>query len=202
MSEIKNVVFDVGDVLVDFCYRKMMKNLGFDEDAVDYLSDNMVLTEFWHELDLGIMTEAEALEKFTREIPQYKEEIIKFWDNTEYLVEEYSYSEDLIRRIKDNGFGVYILSNYPIETAEVHWPKFKFLPITDGHIISGYEKITKPDPAIYKLLESRFGIDLTECLFIDDREVNVKGAEAVGMQAVLFTGYEKLISDLVGFHIL
>lgn len=202
MSEIKNVVFDVGDVLVDFCYRKMMKNLGFDEDAVDYLSDNMVLTEFWHELDLGIRTEAEALEKFTREIPQYKEEIIKFWDNTEYLVEEYSYSEDLIRRIKDNGFGVYILSNYPIETAEVHWPKFKFLPITDGHIISGYEKITKPDPAIYKLLESRFGIDLTECLFVDDREVNVKGAEAVGMQAVLFTGYEKLISDLEGFHIL
>ena len=75
----------------------------------------------------------------------------------------------------------------------MHWPRFKFLPIADGLFISGYEKITKPDPEIYRLLESRFGIKLEECLFVDDRQVNIDGAEAVGMQAVLFTGYDDIV---------
>ena len=193
---IKNIVFDVGDVLVDFCYKKFMRNLGFDEETVEFLSDNMVVTEFWHELDLGIRTEADARKKFTEEFPQYKDEILKFWDNVQDIVEEYDYSVPLIKKLKDKGFGVYILSNYPIETAERHWPTFRFLPLTDGHIISGYEKITKPDEAIYRLLESRFGIVLTECLFVDDRQINIDGAEALGMEGILFIGYEDLVKEL------
>ncbi len=198
---IKNVVFDVGDVLVDFCYRRYMENLGFDEETVDFLSENMVLTNFWHELDQGEKTEADARKTFTEKYPQYKNEILKFWDNVEFIVEEYPYAEGLVRDIKAEGYNVYILSNYPIETAERHWPKFKFLPLTDGHIISGYEKITKPDAAIYKLLESRFGISLEESLFVDDRQINVDAANALGMTGILFTGYDKLVSDLRAYGI-
>ncbi|MBP3232871.1 MAG: HAD family phosphatase [Eubacterium sp.] len=199
---IKNVVFDVGDVLVDFCYKKYMRNLGFSEECVEYLSDNMVVTEFWHELDLGIRTEKDAIEKFTAEIPQYKDEILVFWENIKDIVEEYDYAEPLIQEIKSNGYGVYILSNYPIETAERHWPDFHFLPHTDGHIISGYEKITKPDEGIYRLLESRFGLDLTECIFVDDRKINIEGAERLGMQGILFTGYDNLVKELTKRKIL
>ena len=179
-----------------------MAGLGFDEETVDFLSENMVLTEFWHELDLGVRTEAEAVSTFTQKFPQYKDEIIKFWDNVEFIVEEYPYAEQLVQDIKARGYKVYILSNYPIETAEKHWPKFKFLPHTDGHIISGYEKITKPDEGIYRLLESRFGVKLEECLFIDDREVNIRGAEALGMKGLLFSTYENLINNLKGLGIL
>ena len=193
---IKNVVFDVGDVLVAFCYKKYMRGLGFCEECVEFLSDNMVVTEFWHELDQGVKTEKDALEKFPKEFPQYKEEILKFWDNIQDIVEEYDYSEPLICKLKDKGYGVYILSNYPIETAERHWPKFKFLPHTDGHIISAYEKITKPDEGIYRLLESRFGVDLTECVFVDDRQINIDAANALGMTGILFTGYDNLIEEL------
>ena len=200
-KEIKNVVFDVGDVLVAFCYRKYMEGLGFNPETVDFLSDNMVLTEFWHGLDLGVRTEAEAVDTFTHKYPQYKEEILKFWEDPTELVEEYPYAEDLILKIKANGYKVYILSNYPIETAERHWPRFKFLPYTDGHIISGYEKITKPDPAIYKLLETRFGVDLEECLFIDDREVNIRGAEELGMKGLLFSDYDNLVLNLKGYGV-
>lgn len=193
---IKNIVFDVGDVLVAFCYRKYMEGLGFDKETVDFLSENMVLTEFWHELDLGVRTEAEAVETFTKKYPQYKDEIIKFWDNVEFIVEEFDYAAPLVQSLKDKGYGVYILSNYPIETAEKHWPKFKFLPLTDGHIISGYEKITKPDEGIYRLLESRFGIKLTECIFVDDRQVNIDAANDYGMTAILFTGLDDLLDKL------
>ena len=193
---IKNIVFDVGDVLVDFGYRRYMRDLGFDEETVDFLSENMVVTEFWHELDLGVRDEAEAVETFTKKYPQYKDEIIKFWDNIEFIVEEYTYSEPLVLKLKELGYNVYILSNYPIETAERHWPKFKFLPHTDGHIISGYEKVTKPDEAIYRLLESRFGVDLTESIFVDDRQVNIDAANKLGMTAIRFTGIDDLLERL------
>ena len=193
---IKNIVFDVGDVLVDFGYRRYMRDLGFDEETVDFLSENMVVTEFWHELDLGDRDEAEAVETFTKKYPQYKDEIIKFWDNIEFIVEEYTYSEPLVLKLKELGYNVYILSNYPIETAERHWPKFKFLPHTDGHIISGYEKVTKPDEAIYRLLESRFGVDLTESIFVDDRQVNIDAANKLGMTAIRFTGIDDLLERL------
>ena len=196
MRRIRNVVFDVGDVLIHFRYRDHMRDLGFSEDAVDYLSEHMVLTDFWHEMDLGIRTEKEAVEKFTKEIPQYSEEVRSFWAHTEGLVKEYPYAPGLVRSIKQQGYGVYILSNYPTETAERHWPTFQFLPESDGYIISGREKMTKPDPEIYHLLESRFGVDLTESLFIDDRQVNLDGAEAVGMASLLFTGYGQLAKDL------
>ena len=62
--------------------------------------------------------------------------------------------------------------------------------------LDGFEKIAKPDPKFYRLLEERFDVNLSECLFIDDREKNIAGAEAVGMKGLLFTGYEKLLQDL------
>ena len=190
---IKNIVFDVGDVLVDFRYKDYMRDLGMDEETVEFLSQNIVLTEFWHELDLGFRTNEEARVHFIGKYPEYKDEINRFWEDPSDIVREYDYSAGLLQGLKDKGYGVYVLSNYPIEISELHWPKFRFLPIADGYIISGYERMTKPSPEIYKLLESRFGIKLSECLFVDDRQVNIDGAEAVGMQAVLFTGYDDIM---------
>lgn len=195
-GEIKNIVFDVGDVLVAFLYRRLMKNLEFDDETIDFLAENMVLTDVWHLLDLGAVTQAEAIEIFTGRYPQYTDEINMFWSEIEWIVEEFPYSKDLVCNLKKLGYKVFILSNYPVEAAEIHWPKFSFMPYVDGYIISGYEKITKPDPAIYRLLESRYDIDLSECLFIDDRQVNVDGALKVGMKGLLFVDYEQLISDL------
>jgi len=193
---IKNVVFDVGDVLVDFRYKDLMRDLGFDKECVEFLSMNIVETEFWHELDLGVKCHQDGIDTFTEVFPQYKEQILKFWDNIKDIVREYDYAPGLIKSIKDQGFGVYILSNYPKETAELHWPTFKFLPLTDGHIISAYEHVTKPDEPIYRLLESRFGIKLEECIFIDDRQVNIDAAKDYGMTTILFKGYDDLIEEL------
>jgi len=200
-NSIKNVVFDVGDVLVSFRYRDHMRDLGFSGEAVDFLSENMILTNFWHEMDMGIRTEKDAVEHFTALYPQYKDEILRFWADTDGLVAEYPYAKPLISGIKASGRGVYVLSNYPEELSGRHWPKFRFLPEADGYIISALEKLAKPDPSIYKLLFSRFGLTPGECLFIDDRPSNVEAAKGVGMQAVLFTGPEALLKELSSFGI-
>ena len=196
MKNIKNVVFDVGNVLVDFRYADHMRDLGFSEEAVKTLSEKMVLTPFWGEMDLGIRNEKDAVEKFTAELPHFREEVICFWQHTEGLVREYSYAKPLMQKLKALGYRVYALSNYPEETAGRHWPTFQFLPETDGHLISGYEKLAKPDPAFYRLLESRYGVDLTESLFIDDRQENLDAAEELGMKTLLFTDYKTLVQDL------
>ena len=193
---IKTIVFDVGEVLIDFRYRDHMKDLGFNEEAIDFLSKNMVLTEFWHEMDRGTRMEKDAVLHFTSAYPEYKDEILTFWAHTEGLVREYDYAAPMIRYLKEQGYGVYILSNYPVETADRHWPTFRFLPETDGHIISGYEKLAKPEEAIYRLLESRFGLDLSTCLFIDDRQINLDAASALGMHTLLFRSYPELQTEL------
>lgn len=193
---IKNIVFDVGDVLIRFRYRDHMRDLGFSEDVIETLSRDMVLTEFWSLMDQGVKMEKDAVEHFSTLMPTLRREIEYFWQNTEGLVEEYPYSTPLIRKLKAEGYKVYLLSNYPKETAERHWPTFSFVPETDGYIISAFEKMIKPDPAFYRLLFTRFGLVPEECLFIDDREKNLVGAKEVGMETILFTGYEPLVQEL------
>ncbi|MCR5228171.1 MAG: HAD family phosphatase [Eubacterium sp.] len=199
--DIKNIVFDVGNVLVAFRYRELMQDLGFDETAVDYLAKNMVETPFWNELDRGDKMNADAIEKFTNELPEYKSEILKFWDNIQGVVKEYDYSEGLVKELKAAGYGVYILSNYPVETYHMHWPTFKFLPHADGYIVSGFERVIKPDEKIYRLLESRFGIKLEDSIFVDDRQINIDAANSYGMKGILFTGYDDLIDSLKKYNI-
>ena len=198
---IRNVVFDVGNVLADFRYRDYMRDLGFDPETVEFLAKNMVETPFWAEMDLGLWTIAQALAHFTEQYPRYRREIGLFWENIRDIVREYDYAQPLVHRLKEQGYGVYLLSNYPVETAEMHWPTFRFLPETDGRIISGYEKLAKPDPAIYRLLESRFGLVPGECVFVDDNPANVEAARGVGLQAVRFTGVEALERELAALGV-
>ena len=194
---IKNIVFDVGMVLADFRYRDYMRDLGFSEEVVEYFSDNVVNTEYWTMMDNGFADIDEARPHFRELMPQYTEENDKFWDNIEYIVEEFDYSEELIKYVRSLGFTPYALSNYPLKLSELHWPKFKFLPVMEDYIISAREKLIKPDPAIYRLLESRFGLDLKECAFIDDRDINIKAANDLGMTGILFTDPESLKKKLL-----
>ena len=193
---IRNIVFDVGDVLVDFCYKNYMRNLGFDEETVELFTQKMIMSSHWGELDLGLINRETAKGIFKNEILGHDEDIDRFWDNIEYIVEEYDYAEELIRSIKYAGYKVYIISNYPVELSEMHWPKFRFLKYADGKLISGFEKIAKPDVRIYKRLEEKYGVKLKECLFVDDRQANIDGAKEAGMKAVLFENLEKLKDDL------
>ena len=197
-SKIKNVIFDVGDVLIDFRYRDYMKDLGFSDETVDFLSDNMVLTDFWDDMDLGVRDVDDAEKYFSDKYPDLKDEIHEFWAHTERIVAEYDYAGPMIRSLKDKGYKVFLLSNYPEKMADIHWKKFTFLDILDGYIISAKVKITKPDPAIYRMLMDRYRLKPEESIFIDDRQINIDTAKELGMETVLFTGYDELAEKLGG----
>ena len=196
MKSIKNIVFDVGNVLVDFRYISYMKSLGFSEETIALFTTNIVFSDFWKQMDLGTADMEDAPAFFTSQMPRHQDEIALFFKNIAGIVEEFPWSKPLVRRLKDAGYRVYALSNYPKRLAALHWKTFRFLPFMDGYIIPSHEKIAKPDPAIYRLLEERFGIALNESAFIDDSAENVAAAASLGMSAVLFDGYESLMEKL------
>ncbi|MCM1181016.1 MAG: HAD family phosphatase [Clostridium sp.] len=189
---IKNVVFDVGMVLIDFCWEKHCRNLGFDDGVIAAFDVNMIRSGYWDMLDEGSITTQDAIDKFMEAMPEYKRELELFWASQEGFVEEYAYSAPLVRELKAKGYKVYLLSNYPLDMYRLHWPSFEFYKLVDGYVVSAPEKIKKPDPAIYHLLCERFGLKAEECMFIDDRQENVDTAVKVGMEAAVFTGYGKL----------
>lgn len=195
-NNIKNIVFDVGMVLIDFCWVQHCKNLGFNKDIIESFDKHMISSEYWDKMDEGIIVEADAIREFMKAMPQYREEIEIFWKHPEGFVQEYSYATPMIRRLKQKGYKVYLLSNYPLGMYQVHWPTFSFFSEVDGYIVSALERMKKPDKRIYKLLCERYHLNAEECLFIDDRQVNVDAAIEVGMKSVLFEEYEKLATYL------
>lgn len=196
---IKNIVFDVGGVLVDFCYMEYMRKLGFPEEVCKEFESDIILSQLWNDMDKGVLLMDEAKIKFKARLREmYRpcdREVDLFVENIKGIVKEYDYAEPLLQRLKDSGYKVYILSNYPKDLSDLHWKDFKFLPVADGYIISAYERIVKPDEKIYRLLTERFGVNLSESVFIDDRQINIDAAEKLGMQAILFRDHDTLISE-------
>ncbi len=187
---IKNIVFDVGDVLVHFGWDQVWRDLGNSEESVDRLREQMIRSDCWHRLDEGTINKADALEHFCRELPDLADSLRELWDHYAEFVREYRWSLPMIRGLKEKGYKIYLLSNYPEEFADVHWPTFTFLPEVDGYIISAKVKLTKPDLAIYRKLCSTYDLNPEECLFVDDRMENVIAAAEIGMTGKLFTGEE------------
>ena len=194
---IKNVVFDVVMVLADFRWHDYMTDLGISSEHAGFLGKNMIKTKYWDEMDLGIFDENSACEFFCTLYPGYKDDIEKFWKDLTEIVWEYDYAEGMIKDIKVAGFNVYLLSNYPPKLSELHWPGFKFRKHTDGEVISGIEKVAKPDLKIYKLLCDRYSLNPSECLFIDDREINVDAAKKSGMEGFVWEPQKGTLPDSV-----
>lgn len=195
-GDIKNIVFDVGMVLIDFCWAQHCRNLGFSEEIIQSFNKNMISSDCWDQMDEGLISEEDAITHFIEVMPTYEKEIQLFWKHPEGFVEEYAYSTPLIQELKQKGYHVYLLSNYPLGMYQVHWPTFTFLKEVEGYIVSAQECMKKPDERIYRLLCERYHLKEEECLFVDDRQVNVDAAIAVGMESVLFESYNQLRSYL------
>ena len=194
---IKNVIFDIGEVLVDFAWREHMRtHLGFSEEAIAVLGEKWIGAPLWQELDRGALSETEVIERAREAVPEYAAEIQRFWDNPDGIVVCREQSAPWLSSLKERGYGVYLLSNYPKSLFEIHIKDFAFVPYTDGRVVSCYEKVMKPDARIYQILLDRYSLKADECVFIDDREENIAGARAAGMHGIVFHDIEQAMSEL------
>lgn len=188
---IKNVVFDIGMVLVDFNWRGVMANLGFTEEETEKVG-GVILSELWNDLDRGVMPEKEVTDMMKKQIPGYEEKFDMFWKYLYDTIEIFPYSVEWVKSMKDRGYNTYLLSNFPqgfYQNSEEHY--FDFMPYIDGKIISSHVKCIKPEAEIYEKLLQTYDLKAEECVFFDDRADNVAGAKAVGINAIHFTDFEE-----------
>ena len=195
---IKNIVFDIGMVLADFRYEAYMRDdLGFSVEAVRAFTDRIVLSGLWDELDLGVRETEDIIAEMRSKVLEYPREAELFFGNLEDIIKTYPYSKPWIQELKAMGYKVYLLSNYPRDTYLMHEKKhFDFAPFVDGKVVSGFERISKPDPRIYRLLFKRYSLKPEECVFLDDRPVNIDAAVKEGMKGIVFTSYERARAEL------
>ena len=112
---IKNIVFDVGNVLVSFRWRELMEELGLSKDLQTIFGKKVFENPFWIELDRGVLDEKDVISKIRGENSEYGKEFDLIWENVDKLVEPYDYTVNMIDTLKKRGFRVYLLSNYPVK---------------------------------------------------------------------------------------
>lgn len=188
---IKNIITDIGNVLVYFRWKELMGDLKFSQQAIHTLEKNMIFHPLWDEFNRGSMPDEEIIERFKANNPGLEREIEQFFAHTEDLVMQYDYTVPWLESLKEQGYQLYFLSNYPKLLFENHKKnRFSFLPLMEGGVVSYEEHLMKPDPAIYYRLYEKYGLNPEECIFFDDCIENVEGAKKTGMQAILFESFE------------
>ena len=194
---IKNIVLDVGKVLVAWQPKELMEELGFSDEIVSVLMDALFVSGIWNETDRGVLSDEEFLELAYSKAPEYKQEIQLFWNNVGKAIWQFPYVKDWIHAMKRAGYRVYILSNYGSWTYEkTKEDSLNFLEYVDGAIFSYQVQMIKPDAGIFHALFEKYGLQAEECVFLDDLPANIEGAKAVGMYGIIFTGLEDGLAEL------
>ena len=200
---IRSVVFDLGGVLIDwnprYLYRKVFAG---DEAAMEHFLTH-VCNNAWNLAQDRGRRWADAIETLSAEHPQHRPLIAAYrerWD--EMLNGPIQGTLDVLAELKNKEVPIYALTNWSAETYPIAKTRYEFLGWFRDVLVSGDEKLVKPDPRIYQLLLSRNGLRADEAVFIDDALHNVAGAQAVGMAALHFQTPAKLRIDLTALGLL
>lgn len=193
---IKNIIFDIGNVLTDFRWEGFLHDKGFEGEIFNRIVKATVLSPQWCEYDRGVWTDEQIMDAFVRNDPALEKEIHFAFDRMQGLVTPRAYAIPWMCELKEKGYKLWYLSNFS-QKAEVECEEsLSFLPYMDGGILSYREQLIKPDEAIYKLLLNRYGLVAEESVFLDDVAANVKGAESVGIHGILFQTKEQAEEEL------
>lgn len=193
---VKNIVFDIGNVLLEFNPVKYFTKYFNDEAMAKTLCQAMLSGDTWNQYDLGVYSLEQVKTEVIKRCPQYHNEISEMLSIWVKILEPMETSLDMMRTLKNKGYRIYLLSNLNKEAylyIDSHTSLFKEV---DGYVVSFKEGMIKPDEAIYDCLCSRYGLNAEECLFIDDLKVNVDAAKHFGMQGIVFTSFDAVYKKI------
>lgn len=186
---IKNIVFDMGQVIVRFDPEYFINREGItDPDDRKLIINELFLSVEWAQMDAGTLTEFTAEPSIMRRFPERLHDtvhqLLYNWASPRELIPG---MEEIVRQLKEAGYGIYLLSNASAAQHE-YWPKIPVSRYFDGKLISCDVRVVKPSPRIYELFTAKFGLKPEECLFVDDAPANVAAAVACGWQGIVFHG--------------
>ncbi|MGC9326290.1 MAG: HAD family hydrolase [Candidatus Hinthialibacter sp.] len=192
MNQIQNIIFDIGSVLLTFNPRQFMRDLFADPERADALLRLTIQSPEWRELDSGRLSIEQAIQIFKQREPSFAPDVDLFFQHWLEMFQPIDETIRLLTPLKRRGYQLYILSNFIRESFYALQPVLSFLDQFDGVVVSFKIGMVKPEREIYEHLLSKFHLDPQECLFIDDMEANVRGAQNVGVNAILFESPQQL----------
>jgi 2-haloacid dehalogenase len=199
---VKAVVFDLGGVLIDWDPRYLYRKLLADEAAVEEFLASVCTPEWNAEQDRG-RPFAEGVAELVERHPAHAAAIAAYAERwAEMLAGDIPGTVEVLAELRAAGMPLYALTNWSAETFGVARERFAFLAWFDGVLVSGEERMIKPDPRFFRLLVDRFGLDPVASFYVDDSAANVEAARGLGFDAVRFTGARQLRRDLVARRVL
>jgi putative hydrolase of the HAD superfamily len=200
---IKNIVFDVGQVLFEYNPGKIIDTLVPNcQDKESYL-ETLFFDRFWQDMDRGRFSDSEAksiLEKKSCNDQKKCNELNLIFDRWPYHLDTIPEIKDLFCSLSKS-YNVLILSNFQDKPFDKLLEAHPFLKLANGMVVSGKVKYVKPEPEIYTLMLDNHNIKAEETIFIDDREANIVAANKLGINGILFTSPQELMTDLKTFNI-
>ncbi|HPZ25844.1 MAG TPA: HAD family phosphatase [Kaistella sp.] len=199
-SNIKNIIFDFGGVVMDWNPRYFFKDYFNDDEKMEFFLKNIATDEWNAEQDRG-RTLAEGTEIQVAKFPQWEKELRAYYDNwTTMLRSDIPKNVEVLRKLEHSNYELFGLTNWSAETFPYALENYDFFKIFDGKIVvSGTEKLIKPNPKIWEVLLERYHIKADESVFIDDNAKNIEVAKALGFITIhitLETDLEKELKDL------
>ncbi|MGI9532377.1 HAD family hydrolase [Lutimonas sp.] len=202
--KIKNVIFDLGGVLVDwnpeYLYEKVFAET---PEKMSFFLNNVCNHDWNIEQDAG-RTFDEGAQILKQQFPEFEKEIGLFYDRWEEMLKgEIKGTELILRKLKSlNEVKLYALTNWSSETFPIAKKRFDFLNLFEGIVVSGEEHTRKPFPKIYQITLERFKLLASESVFIDDSLENVESARKMGIHSIHFKNPEQLKTALQQFQVL
>jgi putative hydrolase of the HAD superfamily len=193
---IRNIVFDLGNVLLDFDPESYLEKLDYSGDLKDKLMREIFKTEEWLQLDRGTISQAEAVKKWQQRNPELKAEIENVMTGWEKILTLKADTAEILKSLAAEDYNLYILSNFHHIAYDYVSSKYDFFNYFDGQIISADLGMIKPEAEIYEYLLNEFNLNAGETLFIDDSKANIKEALKKGIRVIHFTNADNLKEEL------
>jgi epoxide hydrolase-like predicted phosphatase len=199
---IKNIIFDIGNVLISYKPLDYLHRIFEDEEIIQALLTEIFGSKQWVELDKGTITEAEAINEWCLAHPENTDSIRKAMATWNDMLIPVEGTLEVLLSLKDKGYKIYALSNYHKGAFEYIYNSNNVFSNFDGLVISCRINLIKPYPEIYQHLLKKHQLKSEECLFIDDMPENIKTAENLGLSTHLFKDSQNLYEYLVKNEIL
>ena len=193
---VKNLIFDLGNVLISFKPSEYFDKNNYPETIKTTILSDIFGSQEWLMLDKGEITTLEAIDSIAKKSSLNKKEIDHIFNLRTDLMFPLDQNVRLLPELKKRGFRLYYLSNFPLDIFDEIKDGYYFFKYFDGGLISAEVKSSKPDDPIYKTLLEKYSLIPGECLFVDDLEINVKTAEAIGMKGLFTHGSLEISKEI------
>ena len=193
---IKNIIFDLGNVLISFKPSEYFDKNNYPLSIKATILSDIFGSKEWLMLDNGEISTPEAIDAIATKSSLSKKEIAHIFNLRTDLMFPLDSNVRLLPELKKRGFRLYYLSNFPLDIFEEVSTEYYFFKYFDGGLISAEAKFSKPDIGIYNILNKKYSLVPNECLFIDDIEVNVRAAQALGMKGIITYGSLEISNDI------